>query len=256
MPNSEKQKKIILELCDVGIAYNDEWILSDLNLEINEEEFISIVGPSGVGKSTLLHGLAGLLPFDRGHARVYGQVENTSSHFSYMQQDDLLLPWLSIFDNVCLYQKVHMGKGQAAFDQKEILRSLERFGLGDYAFALPEQLSGGMRQRAAFLRTVQSPASVLLLDEPFAASDAITRASLQDWLMEIRRDLRRTILLVTHDLDEAIYLSDRIIVLGGRPADVRMEVSPDRPFAERDRDWLYKQGALKSELHAHLTMQV
>lgn len=247
-----KDSKVIIEARDIALAYDGKTIISNLNFDVYEEEFVSIIGPSGIGKSTLLNCLAGLLPLDHGRVLLHGKEKSPQGYFSYMQQDDLLIPWLSVFDNVSLYQKIHKEKMEGDVRSK-LMHDLESFGLGDYAFALPEELSGGMRQRAAFLRTVQSPAPILLLDEPFAASDAITRSSLQDWLLDLRKNLRRTILLVTHDLDEAIYLSNRIIVLGFTPAKVRAEEFPNCPIEKRDRAWLYQQSALKARLYSMLT---
>ena len=161
-----------------------------------------------------------------------------------MPQDDLLLPWMTVLENVCLYGKIH---GDFKALSARALERMEFFGLSGYENRYPHELSGGMRQRAAFLRTALSPAEILLLDEPFASLDVITREEMQDWLLEIRAELNRTVLLVTHDIDEAIYLSDRLLVLGGRPAEIRKEVVISEK--DRSRSWLFAQTALKNEIY-------
>ena len=206
---------------------------------------MSLLGPSGCGKSTILNVLAGIVTPESGTVRVDGAtISGTSEHFAYMPQEDLLLPWKSILDNVCLYGAIHGTKKEAA----ERARALfPVFGLAGYEDAYPDALSGGMRQRAAFLRTAMCQADILLLDEPFGALDVITRGDMQDWLQNMRSQLGKTTLLVTHDIDEAIYLSDRILVLNGRPASIREEIT----ISERDRsrDWLYAQGDLRTRIH-------
>jgi len=167
-----------------------------------------------------------------------------SSHFAYMPQSDLLLPWKTILDNVTLYGRLH-GQGQQA--RERALREFPVFGLEGYENAYPDELSGGMRQRAAFLRTALCSADIMLLDEPFGALDVITRNEMQDWLLRLRSELGRTTLLVTHDIDEALYLADRIVVLGGRPACVTRVI--DLTGLEKSRNWLYEQTDLRKEIH-------
>ena len=175
-----------------------------------------MIGPSGCGKSTVLKVLAGLLEPMAGTIMVDdAPLQGGSRHPSYMPQSDLLLDWYDILDNVCLYGKIHGKKKEA---QQQALENLKAFGSAGDQHAYPSQLSGGMRQRAAFLRTALCDSDILLLDEPFGALDVITREDMQDWLNRMRQRLDRTTLLVTHDIDEAIYLSDRILVLGQRPA--------------------------------------
>ena len=146
--------------------------------------------------------------------------------------------------NVCLYGKIH---GTEAAAREQALGHMAAFGLAGYENAYPGDLSGGMRQRAAFLRTALCSAEILLLDEPFGALDVISRGDMQDWLLSMRADLGRTALLVTHDIDEALYLSDRILVLRGSPAQIVREV--DVRMEGKTRQWLYDQGALKGEIH-------
>lgn len=233
---------------NLDCSYQGEMVLKDLNLTVQEGEFVSILGPSGCGKSTLLNILAGMLLPDRGQVSVDGQrIEGLSSHFSYMPQQDLLLPWATIMDNVCLYGKIHHKKEEA---KKNARKNMEKFGLAGYEDRYPQELSGGMRQRAAFLRTALCRADIMLLDEPFGALDVITRGDMQDWLLGMREELGRTTVLVTHDIDEAIYLSDRILLLSGRPAAFQQEIVISEP--NRNREWLFGQVELHSEIYHRL----
>lgn len=234
-----------LEIDKLAVSFDGRTILGGLSFDVADGEFVSLLGPSGCGKSTILNVLAGIVTPEGGTVRVDGAtISGTSEHFAYMPQEDLLLPWKSILDNVCLYGAIHGAKKEAAAQARALFPV---FGLAGYEDAYPDALSGGMRQRAAFLRTAMCQADILLLDEPFGALDVITRGDMQDWLQNMRSQLNRTTLLVTHDIDEAIYLSDRILVLNGRPASIREEIT----ISERDRsrDWLYAQGDLRTRIH-------
>ena len=234
-----------LQVKDVSVTFEQKRILENLNLSVEAGEFVALIGPSGCGKSTLLNILAGVLAPESGEVFVDGEkVEGVSSHFAYMPQSDLLLPWKTILDNVALYGALHGKKKEA---RQRALKEFPVFGLQGYEFSYPHELSGGMRQRAAFLRTALCSADIMLLDEPFGALDVITRNDMQDWLLKLRRELGRTTLLVTHDIDEALYLADRIVVLGGKPACVTKEI--DLRGVEKNRDWLYEQSALRKEIH-------
>lgn len=234
-----------VNITDVEIAYHEHVILTNINLSVHEGEFVSILGPSGCGKSTLLNLLAGMLKQQQGHVFVDDQeVYGVSDHFAYMPQDDRLLPWLTILSNVCLYGKVHKQYSEA---KKEALSAFSTFGLHGYEHAYPSELSGGMRQRAAFLRTSLCPADVMLLDEPFGALDVITRYDMQEWLASMRTRLHKTTILVTHDIDEAIYLSDRILIMQGRPAQIKKEIHIQEDT--RTRAWLNGQGSLRNEIY-------
>ena len=164
-----------------------------------------------------------------------------------MPQNDLLFPWKTILENVCLYGTIHHNREEA---KKQAREQMARFGLGGCEEKFPGELSGGMRQRAAFLRTTLCEADIYLLDEPFGALDVITRSDMQDWLKELCVTLKKTILLVTHDTDEAIYLSDRILILNTAPAGIHGEISVCE--TQRDRDWLYGQGELRREIHGRI----
>lgn len=234
-----------LEIDKLAVSFDGRTILGGLSFDVADGEFVSLLGPSGCGKSTILNVLAGIVTPEGGTVRVDGAtISGTSEHFAYMPQEDLLLPWKSILDNVCLYGAIHGAKKEAAAQARALFPV---FGLAGYEDAYPDALSGGMRQRAAFLRTAMCQADILLLDEPFGALDVITRGDMQDWLQNMRSQLGKTTLLVTHDIDEAIYLSDRILVLNGRPASIREEIT----ISERDRsrDWLYAQGDLRTRIH-------
>ena len=234
-----------LKVDGIAFRYEEEPLFKGLSFEVEAGEFVSILGPSGCGKSTVLNLLAGILTPEGGSMLVDDvPIRGMSSHFAYMPQNDLLFPWKTIMQNVCLHGRLH-GAEKAAQARARELFGL--FGLAGYEDAFPSDLSGGMRQRAAFLRTALCDADILLLDEPFGALDVISRGDMQDWLVSMKRHLGRTCLLVTHDIDEAIFLSDRILVLGGRPADICSEY---RVVEEhRTRDWLYSQGELRKQLH-------
>ena len=234
-----------LTVDDIAFRYDDEPLFKGLSFDVADGEFVSILGPSGCGKSTILNLLAGILAPEAGAMRLNGEViRGMSGRFAYMPQNDLLFPWKTILQNVCLHGRLH-GAEKAAQARARELFGL--FGLAGYEDAWPSDLSGGMRQRAAFLRTALCDADILLLDEPFGALDVISRGDMQDWLVSMKQHLGRTCLLVTHDIDEAIFLSDRILVLGGRPADIRSEYRVVE--AHRTRDWLYSQGELRHRLH-------
>lgn len=237
-----------LEVSGLSFSYDNKKLFENLDFSIKEGEFVSLLGPSGCGKSTILKLLTGVIQAETGRITVDGQpVTGLSEHFAYMPQNDLLFPWKTILDNVCLYGQIH---GSMEEMRREASKNFPAFGLGGYETKYPSSLSGGMRQRAAFLRTALCKADILLLDEPFGALDVITRGDMQDWLISMRARLNRTVLLVTHDMDEALYLSDRILILNQAPAHITCEIEiPDRV---RNRDWLYNQGALRQKIHSEI----
>ena len=237
-----------LEVSGLSFSYDNKKLFENLDFSIKEGEFVSLLGPSGCGKSTILKLLTGVIQPETGRITVDGQpVTGLSEHFAYMPQNDLLFPWKTILDNVCLYGQIHSSMEEM---RREASKNFPAFGLEGYETKYPSSLSGGMRQRAAFLRTALCKADILLLDEPFGALDVITRGDMQDWLISMRARLNRTVLLVTHDMDEALYLSDRILILNQAPAHITCEIEiPDRV---RNRDWLYNQGALRQKIHSEI----
>jgi ABC-type nitrate/sulfonate/bicarbonate transport system ATPase subunit len=205
-----------------------ELVLGGIDLTADEGEFVSIIGPSGCGKSTLLNIIAGLEQPDRGVVSLQGIPNNHRlGRIGYMQQKDLLLPWRSVLDNTILGLELHgIPRRQA---RQRALELTETFGLKGFENQYPFALSGGMRQRAAFLRTMLLGQELVLLDEPFGALDALTRAQMQEWLLDLWGSLGKTIILITHDVDEAILLSDRVYVLTARPGRVIMVLDIDLP---------------------------
>jgi ABC-type nitrate/sulfonate/bicarbonate transport system ATPase subunit len=205
-------------------------VLDRIDLAVEEGQFVSLVGPSGCGKSTLLRVIAGLLPAAEGAVRVHGRsVVDQTGLVAYMPQRDLLLPWRRALDNAVLGAEVTGAPRDQARDRARSF--FDRFGLTGFEEAWPGELSGGMRQRLALLRTFLLDRDVLLLDEPFGALDAITRRGMYAWLQDVWLADRRTALFVTHDVEEAIYLSDRVIVLSQRPGQIRAEIDVALPRA-------------------------
>ena len=219
----------------VGHSFGELEVFASLDLAIGHGEVVGLVGPSGCGKSTLLELIAGLRDADRGEIAVEGATEAPGrlARCVYMPQRDLLLPWYGALDNAALaLRNQGMRRGQA----REAAAGLfSRLGLGGFEDSAPNELSGGMRQRVAFARTVLAGKPVLLLDEPFASLDAITRAEMQGWLAGALAGAPRTVLLVSHDVEEALYLCDRVAVLSARPARLVAELRSPAPRAG-DRD--------------------
>ena len=228
--------------------------LRDLSLAIPQGQFVTIIGPSGCGKSTLFGILAGLVIPSSGTATIQGDsVIGRPGQVGYMPQRDLLLPWRTVLQNVTL------GPELARSGPLRAVRSAARarlplFGLEGFADVYPAALSGGMRQRAALLRTVLMERDVLLLDEPFGALDALTRAALQEWLLGVWAREAQTVLFITHDVDEAVFLADRVIVMSPRPgtvaADIAVPLQRPRAHAALVADPVYT--SLKASIIAAL----
>jgi NitT/TauT family transport system ATP-binding protein len=236
-------------------AYGDLTTIAGLDLEAPAHGVLGIVGPSGCGKSTLLELVAGLQQPSAGEIEVGGGAgpEGRLANCAFMPQRDLLLPWLTALDNAALALRNRGARRGAA--RRETGRLFERFGLAGFERAAPAELSGGMRQRVAFLRTLVAGKPVLALDEPFASLDAITRAEMQAWLAGALGADPRTVVLVTHDVEEALYLSDRVVVLSARPARAIAELSAptsraaDRDAAVTDRGFIAARERAMAALH-------
>ncbi len=206
--------------------------LRDVGIEIADGEFVSIVGPSGCGKSTLFNIIAGLVMPSSGRVLLDGdQPDDLLGKVGYMPQRDMLMPWRTVLDNTTLGLELNGIKKKEA--HKIALGEFGRFGLAGFEKQWPAKLSGGMKQRAALLRTFLAGRELLLLDEPFGALDALTRAQMQSWLLDVWQGDNKTILFVTHDVEEAVYLSDRVYVMSGRPGKISLCVDVNLPRPRR-----------------------
>ncbi|MBY5809963.1 ABC transporter ATP-binding protein [Rhizobium leguminosarum] len=212
----------MVELSKISKSFDGMKVLGDISLTVADGEFVSIVGPSGSGKSTVLRLLTQALRPDSGTMLFKGaQLKQAPHSFAFMPQRDALMPWRRIIDNAALGLEVRGMSRRAA--RAAVAPLFERFGLAGFEHHYPSELSGGMRQRAALLRTVVQTQDMLLLDEPFGALDALTRTQIQEWLQGMWTEHRWTALLITHDVREAVFLSDRIYVLSARPARIIRE---------------------------------
>jgi ABC-type nitrate/sulfonate/bicarbonate transport system ATPase subunit len=234
--NTDAAKTEILFSCvDVTKTYGGEPVVAGISLELPAGGVISLAGPSGVGKTTLFNVLAGVDKPDTGKVFLSGEdVTGVSGRVSYMLQKDLLLEYRTVLDNVILPLLIKGGKKREA--REYAAGFFPHFGLAGYEKKYPRQLSGGMRQRAALLRTCMTRNPVILLDEPFSALDAITRRQMQEWYRDIAEEMSLSTLFITHDVEEALILSDSVYILTGKPGRIsrRIDVAPPRP---RPRDF-------------------
>jgi len=217
-----------LQVEEVSQVFGSTAALAPTSLAVAEGEFISIVGPSGCGKSTLFNVVSGLIRPTTGRVLIDGiHVTGETGHVGYMLQKDLLLPWRTVTENIVLGAALH---GRVRRRDRDEARALAtRYGLAEFVDHFPHALSGGMRQRVALMRTLAFHKDLMLLDEPFGALDSQTRLRMQQWLLQVWGDLHRTIVFITHDVDEAIFLSDRVAVMSARPGSVREVFTIDLP---------------------------
>lgn len=217
-----------LEVKNVSKCFGENFVLKDVSLELNQGELVCLLGVSGGGKTTLFNIISGLLSPDNGQVLLDGKdITNQPGNISYMLQKDLLLPYRTIEDNVAMPLLLKgMKKKQA---RKQVSPLFSQFGLEGTQKKYPAQLSGGMRQRAALLRTYMFSSDVALLDEPFSALDTITKSSMHKWYLNVMQQIRLSTLFITHDIDEAILISDRIYLLSGSPGEITGEIVIKEP---------------------------
>ena len=220
--------KNILDIKNLSYSFGSNPILKDINIHVNENEMVAIVGSSGVGKSTLFNLIAGVLKKQIGEITINGS-EDYIGKVAYMLQKDLLFEHKTIIDNVILPLIIaKVNKKEALEEGNKILK---QFNLDKYANKYPQQLSGGMRQRVALIRTYMFKRNIFLLDEAFSALDAITKKELHKWYLDLKKEFNLTTLLITHDIEEAVFLSDRIYILGNKPGEIigeiKIEINPN-----------------------------
>lgn len=230
----------MLKLQDVSKSFGTKHVLKQISLEIKAGEFVSLIGPSGSGKSTLFSLIGGLLSPDQGTIHLDGELINDKSgYISYMPQQASLFPWRTVLDNVLLGQEL-----QGYKESDRAIAMLKKAGLGDVVHAYPHELSGGMKQRVAFIRALLSPQTFMCLDEPFSALDEFTRLEMQKWLLSVWEQYDQSVLFITHSIDEALFLSDKIIILSSRPAEIKEVITV--PFSRpRKEDILLSEEFLR-----------
>lgn len=238
---------MILKAEHISKAYGEKQVLADISVCLQEGELVCLLGVSGVGKTTLFNILSGLISPDSGKVILEGMdVTGISGNISYMLQKDLLLEHKTVLDNVALPLVLSgMKKGEA---RKQAAHYFPQFGLEGTEQKYPVQLSGGMRQRAALLRTYMCGDKVALLDEPFSALDTLTRTAVQEWYLQVMEDIRLSTLFITHDIDEAILLSDRIYIMSGQPATITAEIIIQEP-KPRDSEFMLSDTFLEYKRH-------
>ena len=220
--------KNILDIKNLSYSFGNNPILKDINIHVNKNEMVAIVGSSGVGKSTLFNLIAGVLKKQVGEITI-NDSEDYIGKVAYMLQKDLLFEHKTIIDNVILPLIIAKVNKKEALEEGN--RILKQFNLDKYANKYPQQLSGGMRQRVALIRTYMFKRKIFLLDEAFSALDAITKKELHKWYLDLKKEFNLTTLLITHDIEEAVFLSDRIYILGNKPGEIigeiKIEINPN-----------------------------
>lgn len=212
------QNKILMK--NISKTFGEMEILKDINIEVNESELVSILGPSGSGKSTIFNILTNIISSDSGEVKINGDL-------SYMYQKDMMVPWKKVIDNIGI-PLIFKGKSKKEA-REEVKKHINEFGLSGFEYKYPSQLSGGMKQRANFLKTYLTSNDIMLLDEPFGALDSMTRRKMQNWLLELTKEMKSTILFITHDIEEAILLSNRIYIISEKPAIIKGEIKVNLP---------------------------
>jgi ABC-type nitrate/sulfonate/bicarbonate transport system ATPase subunit len=256
-----------LSIRDLGHNFGAFQALDQVSLDIKDGEFVCILGASGCGKSTLFNAVSGLLKPTAGHILLDGQdIAAKPGQVGYMLQKDLLLPWRTVLGNITLGASLTRGATRA--DRERAAELARHYGLGEFLRHYPRALSGGMRQRVALMRTIAAGREVMLLDEPFGALDSQTRIGMQQWLLDIWKEMKRTVMFVTHDVDEAIFLADRVVVMLPRPGRVGwiLDIAIPRPRAmdcltsetfveikRRVMEMLYSQATLHG-VHSPMTV--
>ena len=242
----------VLEVKGVSKSFDGEEIIRNISLELKEGEIVSLLGVSGGGKTTLFNIIAGLSTPDEGNIYLEGQeITGKPGNISYMLQKDLLLPYRTLLDNVALPLTIRgMKKSEA---REKAAGYFEEFGLEGAEKKYPAEISGGMKQRAALLRTYLFSEKVALLDEPFSALDMLTKASVHEWYLDVMEKIKLSTLFITHDIDEAILLSDRIYLLSGKPGSITKEIVIKEP-KPRKKDFNLSENFLqyKREIISHL----
>ena len=242
----------VLEVKGVSKSFDGEEIIRNISLELKEGEIVTLLGVSGGGKTTLFNIIAGLSTPDEGNIYLEGQeITGKPGNISYMLQKDLLLPYRTLLDNVALPLTIRgMKKSEA---REKAAGYFEEFGLEGAEKKYPAEISGGMKQRAALLRTYLFSEKVALLDEPFSALDMLTKASVHEWYLEVMEKIKLSTLFITHDIDEAILLSDRIYLLTGKPGSITKEIVIKEP-KPRKKDFNLSENFLqyKREIISHL----
>ncbi|WP_419959913.1 ABC transporter ATP-binding protein [Psychrobacillus sp. BM2] len=234
-----RKPNTIISLQNVGKSYSEKEVLRNISMHVQEGEFVSLLGPSGSGKSTIFNIVAGLQEVTTG-------VLSISDTIGYMQQKDLLLPWKTILENIVLPLDL---QGKNKQDSRQHANELiDKVGLRGYENKYPRELSGGMRQRANFLRTFISSQKILLLDEPFGALDSITKGNMQKWLLSIKEEFGVTILFITHDIEEAVLLSDRIYVISSSYGQIKEEIHVDF-LSDQKEQRLHSPDLLRMKQH-------
>lgn len=219
-----------LSIANLSISFDGIDTLKDISFTASDHEFVSIIGPSGCGKSTLFSTIGGLLTPDRGTIHIDGKLANGKRGFvGYMPQEASLFGWRTVLENAQFAMEI-----EGRLDGKKVEELLEIAGVLEYKNLYPNALSGGMKQRVSFVRAMLSHSSILLLDEPFSALDGITRASMQEWLLEFYKREKKTILLITHDIDEAIFLSNKIVILSSAGEIIKI-ITKELDFDKSDR---------------------